>query len=672
MKKKRNWLYVMILLLAMSMCGLTVCAKEADEDEDVTLAPYFFVEGADPSTDRLPLKATDVETTVNGMIAETYVTQTYANEGRHPINARYVFPASTQVTVHGMTMEIADQIVTAQIREKEEAKEVFEQAKSEGKSASLMEEKRPNVFTLDVANIMPGDTIRIKLHYTEMITPTEGVYQFVFPTVTGPRYASPKPADEAEEDDWVETPYLEEGSNPEGTYNITVNLSTGVPITDLECGTHETSVEWNGKSMAKVTLSNTDDYAGDRDFILEYRLTGEKLSSGLMLYEGEEENFFQLTMQPPKRYDAEDVPAREYIFVLDVSGSMNGYPLDTAKELIRNLVKNLKKTDRFNVILFSDIVSEMSLEPVSATEVNIDCAMKLIDMQEGGGGTELCEALQCAVDNPKREEAARSIVVITDGYISDEEEIFELIGEHMDTASFFPFGIGSSVNRYLMEGIAGTGMGESFIVTDAAEAEETAERFRTYIEAPLLTDIRLDFDGFDVYEVEPAKISTLYAEKPIVVFGKWKGEPSGTIRISGRTGTKDYAETVHVSEAEPAEENGVIRYLWARKRLETLTDYGFRKFDKSIKAEVTALGLNYSMITPYTSFVAVLDTVRNTEGESTDVDQPSPLPAGVSNLAVGGYLIGAEPSDILLLGMMGIVLLLGIGFRKRRGKGAGI
>lgn len=672
MKKKKNWLCVIVMLLALSLYSPAVCAKEADEDEDVTLAPYFFVEGADPSIDRLPLKATEVETTINGTIAETYVVQTYENEGKNPINARYVFPASTQVTVHGMTMEIGDQVVTAQIREKEEAKQEFEQAKSEGKSASLMEEKRPNVFTMDVANIMPGDTIRIKLHYTEMIMPTEGVYQFVFPTVTGPRYASPKPQGEAEEDDWVESPYLEEGSAPEGSYDITVNLSTGVPITELTCGTHETSVEWNGKSMATVTLADKDNYAGDRDFILEYGLTGEKLSSGLMLYQGEEENFFQLTVQPPKRYEAEDVPAREYIFVLDVSGSMNGYPLDTAKELIRNLVKNLKKTDRFNVILFSDIVSEMSLEPVSATDINIDCAMKLIDMQEGGGGTELAQALQCAVDNPEREGVARSIVVITDGYISDEEEIFELIGTHMDTVSFFPFGIGSSVNRYLVEGIAGTGMGEAFIVTDEEEAEETAERFRTYIEAPLLTDIQLDFDGFDVYDVEPAKISTLYAERPIVVFGKWKGEPSGKIRISGKTGTKDYVEEIHVSDTEPTEENGAVRYLWARKRLETLTDYGFNKFDKSIKAEVTALGLNYSMITPYTSFVAVLDTVRNTEGESTDVDQPSPLPAGVSNLAVGGYLIGAEPSDMILLVMMGIVLSVGIGFRRRKRKEAGV
>lgn len=672
MKKKKNWLCVIVMLLALSLYSPAVCAKEADEDEDVTLAPYFFVEGADPSIDRLPLKATEVETTINGTISETYVIQTYENEGKNPINARYVFPASTQVTVHGMTMEIGDQVVTAQIREKEEAKQEFEQAKSEGKSASLMEEKRPNVFTMDVANIMPEDTIRIKLHYTEMIMPTEGVYQFVFPTVTGPRYASPKPQGEAEEDDWVESPYLEEGSAPEGSYDITVNLSTGVPITELTCGTHETSVEWNGKSMATVTLADKDNYAGDRDFILEYGLTGEKLNSGLMLYQGEEENFFQLTVQPPKRYEAEDVPAREYIFVLDVSGSMNGYPLDTAKELIRNLVKNLKKTDRFNVILFSDIVSEMSLEPVSATDINIDCAMKLIDMQEGGGGTELAQALQCAVDNPEREGVARSIVVITDGYISDEEEIFELIGTHMDTVSFFPFGIGSSVNRYLVEGIAGTGMGEAFIVTDEEEAEETAERFRTYIEAPLLTDIQLDFDGFDAYDVEPAKISTLYAERPIVVFGKWKGEPSGKIRISGKTGTKDYVEEIHVSGTEPTEENGAVRYLWARKRLETLTDYGFNKFDKSIKAEVTTLGLNYSMITPYTSFVAVLDTVRNTEGESTDVDQPSPLPAGVSNLAVGGYLIGAEPSDMILLVMMGIVLSVGIGFRRRKRKEAGV
>ena len=630
---------------------------ESEEDEDVTLAPYFFIEGADPGVDHLPLKGTEVTTNINGMIAETCVTQTYVNEGEHPINASYVFPASTKVSVHGMKMEIGNQIVTAVIKEKEEAKQEYEEAKSEGKSASLLEEKRSNVFTMDVANIMPGDTVCVELLYTEMIESTEGTYQFVFPTVVGPRYAGKVDAEEAEEGSWVESPYLQEGVTPDSTYEINVTLSAGVPITGLACDTHKIEVEQVQESEMKVALSDPEDFAGDRDFILEYELTGEKVNTGLVLYPGEEENFFLLTVQPPNRYEPKELVPREYIFILDVSGSMNGYPLDTAKELIRTMVANLRSTDCFNLFLFSDIVSEMSLEPVAATKENMDCATKLIDMQEGGGGTELAAALESALNTPKRSDVSRNVVVITDGYIYDEEEVFGMIHENLDNTSFFSFGIGSSVNRSLMEGIAGAGMGEAFVVTDEEKAEETAERFRTYIEAPVLTDIQVSFDGFDVYDTVPSAVPTLFAEKPVVLFGKWRGEPSGNIRITGKTGTQDYVQEIDVSQIVPSEENSAICYLWARKKVDMLTAYGYAREDDNTKAEITSIGLDYSMVTPYTSFVAVLDTIRNPEGDSMDVDQPSPLPQGVSELAIGGYLMGAEP-ELLIMSIATIVIIL--------------
>lgn len=664
MKRIIGWMLAVCMLAGY--CPVVQAAGE--EKEDVTLAPYFFIQEGDPSVDGLPLKGTSVRTNVNGVIAETYVTQTYANEGERPINATYVFPASTKVSVHGMTMEIGSQRITAVIREKEEAEQEFEEAKSEGKSASLLEEKQSNVFTMDVANIMPGDTVVIELHYTEMIGCSEGVYEFVFPTVVGPRYAGVVDEEDAEEGDWVETPYLQEGVTPDSSYDVTVNLSTGVPIEDLICGTHDVDVEWKKNSEAKITLADPGDFAGNRDFILRYRLAGEEVDSGLMLYEGEEENYFLLTVQPPARYEAKDIVPREYIFVLDVSGSMNGYPLDTARELIRNMVKNLRSTDRFNLFLFSDIVSEMSLQSVPATEENVQCALDLIDMQEGGGGTEFLAALEEVLRTPAKNDAARNVVVITDGYIYDEGEIFETIRDHLGEMSFFSFGIGSSVNRSLMEGIANAGMGEAFVVTEEAEAKETARRFQTYIEAPVLTDIQVEFDGFDTYETEPSHVPTLFAQKPVVLFGKWRGEPKGTIRITGKTGSEAYAQEIQVSGTVPSEENEAIRYLWARKRIETLTAYGFATVDDQTKAEITAIGLEHSMVTPYTSFVAVLDTVRNPEGDSMDVDQPSPLPEGVSGYAIGGYLFGAEPKDTLLVLLALSVVCVNVRKRRRRKK----
>lgn len=672
MRKMKHRLCILFTLLLFFAHSTTICGAQYDDDTDATLAPYFLIDGMDTATDSFPLKETNVSVNINGIFAETFVTQTYSNEGQEPINATYVFPASSRVTIHGMKMEIGDEIITAKIKEKEEARHDYEQAKSEGKSASLLEQQRPNVFTMDVANVMPGDIIRIELHYTEMITPTDGIYQFVFPTVAGPRYTSPSVPKSLKAETWIASPFLRLGDTPREKYNINVNLSAGVPITDLQCGSHKIDVAWDNQTSARISLSNPEEFAGNRDFILDYKLTGTEISSGLMLGTGESENFFLLMVQPPERYTPETIPPREYIFILDVSGSMYGFPLDTSKELIRNLAGSLRETDRFNVILFSDSLIQMSPESVPATAENVQKAFALIDNEEGGGGTELAPALETALAIPASPGAARSVIAITDGYISGEREIFDIIGRNIGTTNFFSFGIGSSVNRYLIDGIAKTGLGESFVVTDPSEAAATADRFRTYIQSPILTDVQVTYDGFDVYDIEPPTLSTLFASRPIVLFGKWKGEPSGTIHITGKTGGKDYAEDIPVSAAIPLEANNIIQYLWARTRVERLTDYGMTEdLQANAKKEVTELGLRYSMMTPYTSFIAVTEKVRNTEGKSTDVKQPLPIPMNVSEWAIGnGYTVGSEPGSLLLVLLMAAAVLLNVWYQNSKKKPA--
>lgn len=672
MRKMKHRLCILFTLLLFFAHSTTICGAQYDDDTDATLAPYFLIDGMDTATDSFPLKETNVSVNINGIFAETFVTQTYSNEGQDPINASYVFPASSRVTIHGMKMEIGDEIITAKIKEKEEARHDYEQAKSEGKSASLLEQQRPNVFTMDVANVMPGDIIRIELHYTEMITPTDGIYQFVFPTVVGPRYTSPSVPKSLKAETWIASPFLRLGDTPREKYNINVNLSAGVPITDLQCGSHKIDVAWDNQTSARISLSKPEEFAGNRDFILDYKLTGTEISSGLMLGTGESENFFLLMVQPPERYTPETIPPREYIFILDVSGSMYGFPLDTSKELIRNLAGSLRETDRFNVILFSDSLIQMSPESVPATAENVQKAFALIDNEEGGGGTELAPALETALAIPASPGAARSVIAITDGYISGEREIFDIIGRNIGTTNFFSFGIGSSVNRYLIDGIAKTGLGESFVVTDPSEAAATADRFRTYIQSPVLTDVQVTYDGFDVYDIEPPTLSTLFASRPIVLFGKWKGEPSGTIHITGKTGGRDYAEDIPVSAAIPLEANNIIQYLWARTRVERLTDYGMTEdLQANAKKEVTELGLRYSMMTPYTSFIAVTEKVRNTEGKSTDVKQPLPIPMNVSEWAIGnGYTVGSEPGSLLLVLLMAAALLLNVLYQNSKKKPA--
>ena len=703
-KTKKNLILLLCALLLTGIRPSTAYAAEGDEaQEDKLLAPYFVIqsEGADISTDYFPLKSTEVTTNINGVIAETYVVQTYENQGDKPINAQYVFPTSSTATVHGMKMEIGNHVVTATIKEKEEAKEEYEEAKEEGKSASLLEQKRPNVFTMDVANIMPGDTARIELHYTELISCREGEYEFIFPTVVGPRYIAPQdgsgpvpdtyvPSREIPEeggqsdeedadasagndetaDDWAASPYLPEGVLPDSEYHINVNLSTGVPIADVTCKSHEINVAKETDSLARITLADSEDFAGNRDFILKYRLTGESVQSGLVLTENDSEKYFFLTVQPPERFTPEDIPPREYIFVLDVSGSMYGYPLDTAKDLIRNLVSGLKETDSFNLVLFSDDTYLLAPKSLAANSKNVQKAIDLIDEQEGGGGTSMLPALTEAISVPMKEDIARSVVIITDGYISNEDDIYDLINQNMDSASFFSFGIGCSVNDYLIKGIAQCGMGESFLVTDSEDADASAERFASYIEAPLLTGITVDYEGFDVYDVATATPSILYAQKPLILFGKWRGEPAGTITVSGKAGGQEYKQEISVADAAVDAENESIRYLWARTKLDQLAGYGSVRNDDSVKEEITKLGLDYNMTTPYTSFVAVVEEIRNPDGESEDVKQASPLPLQVSNLAVGGgYTAYSEPGGILLGIILTIVSFYGI--LRQRGKKKG-
>lgn len=558
-----------------------------------------------------------------------------------------------------------------------------EETQEEGKSASLLEEERPNVFSMNIANIMPQDVVSIDLHYTELITPAEGTYSFVYPTVVGPRYVSPIIDESGVREEWADTPYLHEGTLPKDKYDIHVSISAAVPITELTSSSHQINVAWENETKAAVSLADASDYAGNRDFILDYKLTGEEISTGLLLNKGENENFFMLMVQPPNRIETTDIPAREYIFVLDISGSMYGYPLDTAKKLIGNLVTDLRETDMFNLILFSDEAYRLSDTSLPAREENVKRAIRMIDTQEGGGGTELLPALEKAVAIPAKENVSRSVVVITDGYVYDEADIFRLIGENAGTSDFFSFGIGTSVNRYLINGIARTGQGEPFVVTNEGDADETARQFQTYIQSPVMTDINVTFEGFDAYDVEPAILPTLYAQKPIVLLGKWRGEPAGNVRITGKTGSGDYDQTASVAEILPdagqtdsaiagnisavALESDALIYLWAQKKVERLTDYGMTNDNPDVKDEVTQLGLTYNMLTPYTSFIAVVETIRNPEGNAVDTDQPLPLSLGVSDFALGGYMMGSEPEEAFLAALvLGLVVLQLVRMKKRK------
>ena len=345
-------------------------SDSAQTQKDKTLSPYFFVQG-DPNVDHLPLKDTRVEIDVSGVIADVKVLQTYRNEGSRPINARYVFPASTRAAVYAMRMRIGDQVIVAKIKERERAKQEFDEARQAGKSASLLEQNRPNVFSMSLANVMPGDQIEIELRYTELLVPTDGIYEVVFPTVVGPRYSSQPESSAPQEDQWVKSPYLHQGNNPSSALHISTKISAGVPIQDLSCPSHPIVPQWQSPNIAQLVMDDADPFQGNRDFVLRYRLAGDKIASGLILYKGEDENFFLYMAQPPERVANADIPAREYIFVVDVSGSMEGFPLNTSKRLLRDLIGQLRSSDLFNVVLFAGDSTVLSPKSLPADQQNI-------------------------------------------------------------------------------------------------------------------------------------------------------------------------------------------------------------------------------------------------------------------------------------------------------------
>jgi Ca-activated chloride channel family protein len=630
----------------LTAAGTSSIAQQETSD-DKTLSPYFFVKSDNPEVDRLPLKATSAAVNIAGVIADVKVTQVYKNEGKHALEAIYIFPGSTRAAVYAMKMTVGERVINAKIKKRDEARQEYEQAKQQGKTASLLEQQRPNVFQMNVANILPGDLIKVEMSYTELLVPTDKVYDFVYPTVVGPRYSNKPEASTPASEHWVQNPYLHEGEAAPCTFDISVALNAGLPIRKLTCGTHKVNVNYQDASRAVVSLDKSEAQGGNRDYILKYQLAGDQVESGLLLSKGEKENFFLLMVQPPKRVTLAQIPGREYIFIVDVSGSMYGFPLDISKKLLKDLIGNLRPTDRFNVVLFAGGSTVMAERSVPATADNMNRAITVIDQQHGGGGTELLPALERSLKLPRSEGYSRTIVIATDGYVDVEEQAFDLMRNNLGNANMFAFGIGSSVNRHLIEGMAHVGMGEPFVITKPDEASAKAEEFRTLIQSPVLTQVKVDFDGFDVYDVEPKGIPDVLADRPVVVFGKWRGRSQGSIKLNGISGERRHEEVIDVSQAT-VKGNDALQYLWARHRIRILSDYNMlRQSDERIK-EVTNLGLAYNLLTAYTSFVAVDDEVRNKDGKQTTVNQPLPLPQGVSDYAVGGGVMAKSAMPLMM------------------------
>ncbi len=582
----------------------------------------------------IPLQSSNADVAIVGKIAHVTLTQTYHNQGKTPIEAKYIFPMSAKAAVNDMKMKIGNRTITAIVYEKKKANKVYKKALKEGKRASKLEQHRPNVFQMNVGNIMLNDTVEISISYTELLTPKSGDYQFVLPGVVGPRFTGETKKNE----DFFNTGYTKKGLNSTFDFSLNACIESSLVLQKVNSTSHQIKVNYPDATTAEIVLTDEKN-PSNRDFIVNYSMRGNEIQGGLLLYQGEEENFFSFMIEPPKSNIKSELPPREYLFIVDVSGSMMGYPIEVAKSLMQNLLGNLNPEDAFNVLLFSADNKVFKQKAIEATETNIKEAFQFLNgtFSNYGQGTRLLKALKKGYQLPKKfEGTSRTMIVITDGYVALEKEAFQMIGDNLNKANVTTFGIGSSVNRYLIDGISRVGKSTSFIATNKTEAYEVAEKFRKYIASPLLTQVSFSTKGFNTYDVEPKSIPDVFAERPLSIHGKFKGKPTGGITVSGFLGKKKVSKTYLVKNGRLSKQNKALKYLWARNKIQELGDY-YQAFgnENDIKKQITELGIQYNLATKYTSFVAVDNEVINAKGKLKKVNQPLPLPQNVNNTAIG-------------------------------------
>jgi len=601
-----------------------------------------------------PLKHTDVKVDIAGFIARVTLTQQFENPYQEPIEAVYRFPMSDRGAVDRMTMTIGERVIKGVIKEREEARRIYEEAKQAGQAASLLDQERPNIFTQSVANILPGEKIDITISYVEYLDYEDGTYTFSFPMVVGPRYIPGTPSgagtDQVPDAQNITPPVTPEGTRAGHDIALSVALDAGVPVQALKSVLHQVAIDRPAPEKAVVTLQNQQEIP-NRDFVLEYAVAQEKIADAILTHVDDRGGFVTMVLYPPKRVAPEEATPKEMCFVIDSSGSMRGFPIEKAKKTMRLCIEQMNPNDTFNLVSFAGGVGYCFDKPVPNTAENRARALQYLEGLEGGGGTEMMRAIQAALGGPRDPERVRIVCFMTDGFIGNDMAILDEIRKNAATARVFAFGIGNGVNQFLIEGMAREGRGEAEIVTLESDGDAAAQRFHERIHSPVLTDISVDFGGLDIEQVFPdAKlIPDLFAAKPLVLKGRYTKGGTGAITVRGKTAAGPFERQIQVElpaaaaseTAQGAISRDVLAPLWARAKVDDLMAQDWSGVQagsprEDLKKAIIALGLEFSLVTQYTSFVAVEEKVINEGGKVTRVEVPVEMTDGVSYEGVFG------------------------------------
>jgi hypothetical protein len=711
-------------------------------------------------TGACPLRHTDVQADLVGLVGRVTVTQTFHNPSDEKIEAVYVFPLPENAAVDAMSIIVGGRRIVGRVLPRPEARQAYEQARAQGKVAGLLDQQRPNSFTQSVANIEPGAEVEVEISYVQTLKYEDGAMEFVYPMVVSPRYepagnANPAIPDAdtsaAPTDPTISSPAASTlgspapadppAARPGHDISLNVRVDSGLDIQSIECPLHEVVVERPGPARAVVALKDQREIP-NRDFILRIETATDHIGDALLVQGDSRGAFFTLILEPPKWTAPEQIVPKEMIFVIDRSGSMNGWKIDKARAAMRKGIEGLTDDDTFNLLSFSGGLGRLFDAPQPATADNVTSALAYLDNMQSGGGTEMMPAIREALNNefefvpldfdkqvqagnwrmslpdlyrnqsvqgifrshveseaenayegpyitsidgrswlavydpngltanvedgelinarlgaehadtgwisidsvePIESPRMRIVGFMTDGQIGNDFEILDEVRRNAGATRVFAFGVGDSTNRFLLQGMGDLGRGAVEFIDSSVPPEDAAQRFFVRVHSPVLTDVSVDFGDLSVDELYPSPLPDLFSERPVMIHGRLNTLVSGdvlmpvgkSVTLRGRTADGAFERTVPF-QASPASEHGsAIASLWARSKVEHLMRTDMQalhnnRFPDEIKQQIVALGVEFSLMTQFTSFVAVDDLSYTGAMEPRTVEVARARPADES------------------------------------------
>ncbi len=579
----------------------------------------------------VPLAHTDVHIRVDGFLADATVTQHFRNPYPTKIEAIYLFPLPDDAAVTELTITNGTHVIHGTIQPRATAKQIYRAARDKGLVAALLTEERPNLFTQSIANLEPAAEIDVTLRYVERLPYADGGYELAFPMVVGPRYL---PA--AAKDPTVQAPVLPPGVRSSHDISLSVELDAGVPIEGVSSPSHQLVLARPGPSRASIELAPSDTIP-NKDFVLRYRVAGEAPKFGVLGYRDGGDGSFLLVAQPPAAPGAEAITPRELVFVLDTSSSMRGAPLAKAKQVIGDALRKLRPDDTFQIVRFADRASALGAAPIANKPQNVALTLDWLAKLDANGGTEMTTGIAAALAVPHDPARLRIVAFLTDGYVGNEDEVLATVSAKLGAARLFSFGVGSAVNRYLLDELAVVGRGEAQYVRPDEDTARAVAAFVRRIDAPVLTDLRVDWGGLAVRDATPNALPDLFAGQPLVVSGHYDRGGSATVTVHGMLGGRAVAFDVPVTLPDRDATRPALATVWARQRITELSRALIRKRDPVVVKQITELALAQHLLTPYTAFVAVDATRVTNGGPATTVAVPVEVPDHIAAASEIGY-----------------------------------